>query len=139
MAGAFVPIEIDGGISSLKCPITGMVVIDEENGFDVEAEHSPHLRFFADWIGNIYVADPADLPAEQAEYQARLIDWLEETRSEPDMDAMNARCVEILPSSALLLQFMDPPQGSSDGSVCHVCFDLRPARDWESIRLRELL
>jgi len=57
MAGAFVPIEIDGGISSLKCPITGMTVIDEENGFDGEAEHSPHLRFFADWIGNIYVAE----------------------------------------------------------------------------------
>lgn len=139
MAGAFVPIEIDGGISSLKCPITGMTVINEENGFDVEGEHSPHLRFFADWIGNIYVAEPGDLPAEQAEYQARLINWLEETRSEPDMDAINARCVEILPSSAFLLQVMDPPQGSSDGSVCHVCFDLSPAGEREMIRLRELL
>ena len=108
MAASLAEIEIEGGIDELKCPITGVNVIVREEGFDSEADHSPHLRFFVDWADVVWVADPADLPADQARYQKRMIEIFEDASAEGGQDAMIAKCLEVLPKSALVYEILNP-------------------------------
>src|SRR5262249_2640123 len=120
MAASLAEIEIAGGISRLKCPITGIDVISEEEGFNDQAEHSPHLRFFVDWTAQVWVADPADLPADQAGYQRKIIEILSQHE---DQNALIAKCLAVLPKSAVVLEILNPPAPSFDGEICYVCFD----------------
>ena len=101
MSGSLAELVIDGGISQLKCPVTGIPLIVEHEGFDSDAHHSPHLRFFLDWSDQAWVVDPDDLPDGQAEGQRRV---LEIFTNEADFDSQHAMidaCVAALPESAL--------------------------------------
>jgi hypothetical protein len=137
MAASIAEIEIEGGIVALKCPITGIEVITPEEGFNPEAEHSPHLRFFVDWIGGVWVANPDDLPDEQAQYQEKIISIFANQSEADNQNALIAKCVEVLPNSAFVLEILDPPVGSFDGEICYACFDLGAAASKPHIRMQE--
>jgi hypothetical protein len=136
MPASFAEIEIAGGIAGLRCPITGITVIDAETGFETDAQHSPHLRFFVDWIAAAWVADPGDLPADQALYQRELIALFANADEEDDQNTLIAKCVQILPKSALVLEILDPPTGSYQGEICYVCFDLGAPATTAHVRLQ---
>lgn len=136
MAAALTEIAIRGGIKSLKCPITGIDVVVEEEGFDSDAEHSPHLRFFIDLIGEIYFADPADLPPDQALYQHQLVAIFANESEEIDQNTLVDKCLEVLPKSALVLEILNPPGGSYDGDIFYACFDLSSPALISRIKMR---
>ena len=160
MAASLVELVIPGGIVSLKCPRSGMDVIVEEEGFDPDADHSPHLRFFIDWVGDIYCANPEDLPEDQAAYQREIItlfsahnddeddtDEDDESEDEDDEEGDGAdinqnelirRCLAILPSSTCVFEILDPPAGAYDGEICYACFDFGEAPDEPSLRLETI-
>ncbi len=121
MTASVAKIVIEGGISALYCPVTGRRVFKE--GFDSESNHSPHLRFFVNWIGEVWVAKPEDLPTEQADYQRKIIGIWEEPDEDDSQNSLIAKCADVLPSSAFILEILDPPQGSFDGEICYACFD----------------
>ena len=137
MVASLAEIEIEGGIAGLRCPITGINVITPEEGFDGEAEHSPHLRFFVDWVGGIWVADPADLPADQTQYQRQLITIFASASDADNQNSLIAKCLQVLPKSALVLEILDPPAPSFDGAICYACFDLGGAASKPRIRMQE--
>lgn len=130
MPAAFAPLVLIGGCPALFCPATGRPVFHPEAGFETSVTQSPYLRFVVDWIGGIWAVDPSHLPEEQAVYQRQLVAVL---RADPDafenQNAMIAACVELLPESALVLELLDPPQGSYDGEIAYVGFDLAPSAD----------
>lgn len=135
MAGSFAQIVIDGGISQLRCPITGIPLLEEHEGFDADAHHSPYLRFFVDWTDEAWFVDPADLPAGHTAYQRSVVDLL---TNEDAFDSRQERideCVAALPESALILEILDPPTGSFPGETCYVCFDLGTPASKESVQL----
>lgn len=137
MAASLAEIEISGGVFALKCLVTGIDVIDPEKGFDPEFEHSPHLRFFVDWIGEVWVANPGDLPDEQARYQEKIISIFENSSEDDDQNSLIDKCVEVLPRSALVLEILNPPAPAFQGEICYACFDLGAAASKPRIRLRE--
>lgn len=137
MAASLAKIEIDGGISGLRCPITGIPVITEGEGFNPDAAQSPHLRFFVDWVANVWVADPSDLTAEHANYQSKVVEILANNSDEDDQNTLVSRCIKVLPSSVVVFEIRNPPSGSFDGEICYACFDLdEPASD-QRIQLKE--
>jgi len=136
MTASLTEITIRDGITNLKCPITGIDVVVVEKGFDSDAEHSPHLRFFIDWIGEIYFADPADLPPDQALYQHKLVAIFTNESEEIDQNTLVDKCLEVLPKSALVLEILNPPGGSYDGDIFYACFDLGSPALSPRIRLR---
>lgn len=138
MPASLAELVFPGGITNLKCPRTGMDVIREDTGFDGEAPHSPHLRFFVDWLGSVWVADPADLPAEQAACQRELLAVFEQADECESQNELIQRCMEVLPPSALVLEILNPPAPSFDGNVCYACFDLGQPAKTPTLSLREL-
>ena len=138
MAASLAELEIEGGITGLKCPLTGIDVILHEEGFDSGAGHSPHLRFFVDWIGQVWAADPTDLPSDQAEYQRRIVGIFKDISENKNQKSVIAECLEVLPKSALILEILDPPAGSFDGSVCYAGFDFGAPAAMPRVRLREV-
>lgn len=135
MAGSLAQIVIDGGISQLRCPITGIPLLVENEGFDADAHHSPHLRFFVDWAADTWFVDPGDLPEDQADYQSSLIGLLTSDDAFDSRDEMIDACVAALPESALILEILDPPTGSYAGEVCYVCYDLGAPASREAVQL----
>ncbi|MEX2473411.1 MAG: hypothetical protein WEA34_14575, partial [Gemmatimonadota bacterium] len=135
MSGSLAELVIDGGIVELKCPITGIPLIVENEGFDSDAHHSPHLRFFLDWSDQAWVVDPDDLPEEQAPGQRRLVEILTNDEAFDSQHAMIDACVEALPGSALVLEILDPPEGAFDGEVCYACYDLGSRAAADAVRL----
>ena len=57
-----------GAMPELYCPVTGRLVYQQDMGFEEDREHSPHLRFFIDWIGQVWVADPQAFPENVQAY-----------------------------------------------------------------------
>ena len=138
MAASFAELEIKGGVRALKCPITGIDTIAPDEGFDPEAEHSPHLRFFVDWIGEVWLANPEDLPDEQARYQEEIRSIFTNASESDNQNSLIAKCVKVLPKSALVLEILNPPAGGGfDGEVCYACFDLGAAASKPRIRLQQ--
>ncbi len=136
---SFATVEIVDGVSSLRCPITGKAVIVEEQGFDPAALHSPHIRFFVDWIGQIWIADPASLPHDHADYQSALEEVLSNPLDGEDLESMITRCLAVLPSSALVLEISNPARGGGfDGETIYVCWDLDQTDSNQLISLREV-
>lgn len=134
MSGSLAELVIDGGITELKCPITGIPLIVHDEGFDADAHHSPHLRFFVDWEEQAWVVDPSDLPDAQAVEQERLVAILTDEALDSQQERIDA-CVEVLPGSALVLEIVDPPSGAFEGEVCYACYDLGARAPVESVRL----
>lgn len=135
MSGSLAELIIDGGISQLKCPVTGIPLIVEDEGFDSDAHHSPHLRFFLDWSDQAWVVDPDDLPDAQADRQRRLLGILANEGQFDSTHAMIDACVEVLPESALVLEILDPPTGSYSGDICYACYDLGTRAPTDAVRL----
>lgn len=124
MAAALAKLVIPGGVAALKCPVTGIPVISATFGFAPNGDHSPHLRFFSDWHGDTWVADPGDLSDEQVPYQTEVVRILStwDTRGRSI-----AQCVERMPSSVLVLELTNPLRGFHGRDICFVAFDLAPA------------
>jgi len=135
MSGSLAELIIDGGITQLKCPITGIPLIVEDEGFDSDAHHSPYLRFFLDWNDRAWAVDPDDLPDEQAADQRKLLEILENEDDFESQHAMIDECVKILPESALVLEILDPPVGSYQGEICYACYDLGARASADALRL----
>ena len=135
MSGSLAELVIDGGIPELKCPITGIPLIVRDEGFDADAHHSPHLRFFVDWDDQAWVVDPGDLPEEQAHGQQRLVDILTDDEAFDTQQEMIDACVDALPGSALVLEILDPPAGAFGGETCYACYDLGARAPVDSVRL----
>lgn len=138
MSGSLAELVIDGGIAQLKCPITGIPLIVEDEGFDSDAHHSPYLRFFLDWNDQAWAVDPDDLPDEQAGDQRKLLDVLTNDEDFESLQAMIDECVKILPESALVLEILDPPVGSYQGEVCYACYDLGTRASADAVRLHRV-
>ena len=121
-------IEIDNGLSALKCPVTGIDVFGIEQGFSSNPNHSPHLRFFIDWIGGMSVAEAKDLPTDQVEYLGKIHSLFNgDENDEMCLDEQIDNILEILPKSALVLEIVEPPRGGGhDGDTCYVGFDFLP-------------
>ena len=115
-------IVVKGGLPALHCPVTGIPVIDEVEGFDPEGAHSPYVRFVIDWVGNIYAIPPDRLSGDGRRFQEGLIQIFKNDEFE-SQNAMVAACCEALPPSSVVMEYLDPPQGSFGGSICYVCFD----------------
>lgn len=135
MSGSLAELVIDGGIADLKCPVTGIPLIVENEGFDSDAHHSPHLRFFLDWSDQAWVVDPDDLPDDQAPGQRALLEILTNEDGYESQHAMIDACVEALPGSALVLEILDPPEGAFAGEVCYACYDLGARAAADAVRL----
>ena len=115
-------IVVEGGPPAVHCPVTGIPVITIAEGFDPKGEHSPYVRFVIDWMGDVY-ALPADrLEGHARTLQERLIEALRNEKFE-NQNALVEACCELLPASNVVMEYLDPPQGSYDGSICYVCFD----------------
>jgi hypothetical protein len=135
MSGSLAELVIDGGITQLKCPVTGIPLIVQDEGFDSDAHHSPHLRFFVDWNDQAWVVDPDDLPEGQAGDQRRLLEILTNDDSFDSQHAMIDECIKVLPESALVLEILDPPSGSYEGEICYACYDLGSRASADAVRL----
>lgn len=135
MPGSLAELVIDGGIAELKCPVTGIPLIVQDEGFDSDAHHSPHLRFFLDWDGQAWVVDPDDLPYEQARDQRRLVEILTNDEAFDSQHAMIDACVAALPGSGLVLEILDPPEGAFEGDICYACYDLGARAAADAVRL----
>ena len=121
-------IEVHNGLSTLKCPVTGIDVFDSEESYSEDRQHSPYLRFFIDWIGGMSVAKAIDLPADQIQYLGKIHSLFEYNQDdEMSFDEKLEQILEILPKSALVLEIVEPPRGGGhDGDTCFVCFDFSP-------------
>ncbi len=135
MSASLAEIVIKSGIKALRCPITGKSVIVEGEGFDPEARHTPHLRFFVDWIGEVWFADPADLPEEQAAYQEKVIRIWTNQKDSDNQNKLIARCLKVLPASCVVLEILNPPTGSFDGEICYAAFELGEPAKKKSLQL----
>lgn len=125
MPASFVALKFSEGVPSLHCPATGRLVHSSEWGTDTEAEHSPHLRFVIDWVGNAYAVNPESLPPDQATYQRELLRVLGAGADVYESDeARAAACCAVMPSSAVVFELLDAPQGSFDGEIAWYGFDL---------------
>ena len=122
MPAAYAQLVIEGDVPQFLCPVSGKPVFVADDGFTPGPGHSPYLRFFIDWAQEIHVATPEGLPEHQREQQRRLI----EVCGRDDFDSQNdqvAALVSGLPSSALILEILDPPRGSFPGAICYIGFD----------------
>lgn len=135
MSASLAEIVIKGGIKALRCPITGKPVIVEEEGFDAEARHTPHLRFFVDWVGEVWVVDPADLPADQAAYQEKVIRIWTNPKDSDNQNKLIARCLKVLPASCVVFEILNPPTGGFDGEICYAAFELGEPAKKRALRL----
>jgi hypothetical protein len=127
MSASLAELKFFDGVPSLYCPATGRLVHSSERGTDTECTHSPHLRFVLDWVGNAYVVMPDVLPEEQAAYQRELLRVLGAADDAYENDnARIAACCALMPESALVMEVLDPPQGSFDGEIAYFGFDLAP-------------
>jgi hypothetical protein len=127
MPASFAALAFANGTPSLHCPATGRLVASSDDGLDTDAPHTPHLRFALDALGNCFVVDPEVLPASQAEYQRRVVQVFSRDAGQfESQDDLVAACVAAMPSTAIVFEMLEPPQGSSDGWVAYFGFDLAP-------------
>lgn len=138
MAASLAEIVIKGGIRGLCCPMTGKAVIDQEDGFDPEARHTPHLRFFVDWAGEIWAVDPADLPDDQADYMKKVVRIWANPKDDDNQNKLVARCLKALPESCVVFEILNPPAGSFDGEICYACFELDAPAKKKTVRVHEV-
>jgi hypothetical protein len=132
-----VELIVEGGLRALRCPITGIPVLVEEEGFDSDAPHSPHLRFFVDWIGQVWVVSPDQLVPEQAKYQEEIIKIWRESEDDATQNDTVAKCLKSLPPSCFIFEILDPPRGSYDGEICYVCFEMGEPAKVDRVTLTE--
>lgn len=136
MPAALAEIEVGEDIFGLKCPITGVTVLPEMASFNMGADHSPHLRLF-ECEGEVWVADPDDLPAEHAAIQRQVIQILSDG-SFADADEAFLACIEVMPASALFLHVFVKQNGPRPGWGYNACFDLGSPANMPWIRLKPL-
>ena len=107
MPAAHIRIEVAGGLDAFHCPACGTGVFSPDQGF-VEG-CCPHFRLFVDWVGEVWLAEPEDLPeAARASQEAVWRVWLE---TGGDVQAALPRWAEALPASAVLLSLVEPWRG----------------------------
>ena len=118
-------IVVEGGPRSVHCPVTGIPLVVENEGFDPNGEHSPYVRFVIDWVGQAYVAPPDALPSEGRAIQEILVELLQDPAFETANQMVDA-CTDVLPQSSVVMEYLDPPHGSFGGSIFYVCFEHSP-------------
>jgi hypothetical protein len=123
MPATLVKLSFPNGVPSLHCPTTGRLVHDAEAGMESASPQTPHLRFVLDWIGDSYVAPLESVPDDQKSYHHQVIRLLQSDSFE-SQNALVDACVKVMPSSALVFELLDAPQGSSDGEIAYFGFDL---------------
>jgi hypothetical protein len=124
MPATMAEIAGQGAMPELYSPVTGRLVYRQGMGFKEDAKHSPHLRFFIDWIGQVWVADPQAFSENVQAYLQQIVDiWQDEQNEDESQNALVAKCLEVLPQSAFVLEILDPPWGPYSGEICYVCFD----------------
>ncbi len=121
--GSLIEIVDNGGVASLRCPLTGLPVWTEE-GFEEAAERSPYLRFFVDWAGEVWMPRPP-VGEVWGGYMGELLRiWLDPAGGNQNQRV--ARCVAALPRSGVVFEVLDPPCGPKPGFICYACFVLAP-------------
>lgn len=123
MPATLVELSFSNGVPSLHCPATGRLVHDAEEGMELASPQTPHLRFVIDWIGDSYVAPLESVPDDQKAYHLQVIRLLQSDRFK-SQNALVDACIKVMPSSALVFELLDAPQGSSDGEIAYFGFDL---------------
>lgn len=123
MPATLAELSFPNGIPSLYCPATGRLVLDTEAGIDMDSPQTPHLRFVIDWMGDSYVAPLESVPDDQKAYHLQVIRLLQSDKFKSQNALVNA-CIKVMPSSAIVFELLDPPQGSYDGEIAYFGFDL---------------
>ena len=134
MPAALAEIEVEEDLFGLKCPITGVVVLPAMAPFDPTTDQSPHLRLF-EFEGDIWVADPEDLPGKHADIQREVIQILS-GGSFDDTDEALLECIKVMPPSALFLHVYVKQKGPRPGWGYNACFDLGNPANMPWIRLK---
>lgn len=123
MGAAITEVVVRGGMRALHCPATGRIVFDD-GGFRGDEPHSPHLRFFVDWAGGVWVAKAESVPPHHRDYLTAIAAvWRDP--GDANQNERVKECLAILPPSAIVLEVLTPTEGGgSGGEICYACFDL---------------
>ena len=141
MPASLVEIEVARGLPVFRCPVTGIPVWTDK-GFDENADQSPYIRFFIDWIGEVWVVPASRLAGDEVIKQEELIASLRLSLDEDEeisQDVLMKQLAGCLPGSAVIFEIFDPinPDGCGGGEICYVGFDFGGASrsDNNSLRL----
>ena len=118
MPASRVELELRNGLRNLYCPACGAPVFTVSDG---AAEHTcDHVRFFIEPSGELSLADPESSTGDDQTRQQAIVDLVEATES---WDEFLSRVVDVLPSSALVMEFAST-EGGEDAPRAVVAFDL---------------
>jgi len=124
LGAALASLEVAFGLDGLYCPRCGRVIFDDEISWDEST--CPHVRFVRDWVGELWIAEPASVPAHQHAYQSWLAARLEGGLQELSIGDLAHR----LPDSCLLLTVAEPgPRRDRGGATVTVALDLDPTAE----------
>lgn len=109
-------VEVEHGLDDLHCPVCATPVYTAADG---PAEQTcEHVRFYIDWEGELALAEPESFLGADRDVQQALLDLVEGTDS---WDEFLERVPAVLPSSALVLEFVRPEGDEETNAV--VAFD----------------
>ena len=131
MPASLVELAVTRGLPVFRCPVTGIPVWTDE-GFDENADHSPYIRFFIDWAGEIWVVSPSSLVGDDATKQQELVASLRlslDDNEKISQDNLMKQLARSLPSSAVIFEIFNPmnPDGCGGGDICYIGFDFGSA------------
>jgi hypothetical protein len=113
-------VQVALGLDSLYCPKCGLVIFDERVSWDESL--CPHVRFVADWVGDLWVVTPDSVPPAQRDY----VSWLRRPRSHDDAEPL-AELAHRLPASCLVLTVSEPGRAAGrSGATVTIGLDLDP-------------
>jgi hypothetical protein len=121
MPATRVQLTLPDGLDALFCPACGEPVYDGEEG--PAAETCEHVRFIIDAEGELSIAEPEGMDADEEARQERILALVEQTES---WDDFLGGVTRLLPASVVIMEFADEPGGEDDeppGQVV-VAFDL---------------
>lgn len=136
---SLVELVVEGGVQEFCCPITGRPVVERDMGFVLDKPVSSYVRFIVDSTGEFFAVSPDRLPPDQAKYHEKVIRTFEEP-GDADQNTLIEKCRKLMPASAVIVEVLDPPVGSYDGTIYYVAFDLQRKLDEtpKSLRLEPL-
>lgn len=106
-----VELIVENGLDRFHCPACGTGLLIPEEGF-VEST-CPHLRFFLDWVDEMYLAEAKSVaPAARANQEKLLKLWqdYQDDESAYQEEAL-AKLIEALPGSAVVFRVEEPARG----------------------------
>lgn len=110
MPATRVKLSLPDGLPDLFCPACGEAVYDGEEG--PAPETCEHVRFIIDAEGELSIAEPDGMDAEEEARQERILALVEQTES---WDDFLEGVVRLLPPSVMILELADAaPAGEDD-------------------------